>query len=214
MAFPPLFLLFPQDTVCPLGDQVTGFQALVPHTICSPSQGVPPAGPSPGGQALTSGPGRPPLTSHVRHPSFIPQPGKLVPAPIHGRCSPPKGAPRLGVSLTVKNRLESQPQAAWASPRTCREGPCLGASDRLRGILEEARPAQASTPKAITTLTLSRCFPRDTATRTGPSPRLGASGTQASAHEQGLLQRSFFTILCIVSLKLTLNVCRSEWLLC
>ena len=46
MALPPLFLLlFPHETVCPLEDQVTGFQALLPHATCSPSQGVPPAGP-------------------------------------------------------------------------------------------------------------------------------------------------------------------------
>lgn len=40
------------------------------------------------------------------------------------------------------------------------------------------------------------------------TPGLGAPGRQVSAHEQGLLQRSFFKILHVAALR----VCCSDWL--
>ena len=124
-----------------------GFRPCSPTPPAHPHRGCRQLDPSPGGQALTSGPGRPLLTSHVWHPSFIPQPGNSVPAPIHGRCSPPKGAPRLGVSLTVKNRLDSQPQATWASPRTCQRRTLPGSIRSAKRRPRRSTPCSSFNPK-------------------------------------------------------------------
>lgn len=126
------------STICPLEDQVTGFQASVPHPPCLPSRGggspATPAGPSRGGRALFSG---------VLAGTLLTAPCRALPwAAARARAWAPTPSRRLGVGPMARGRLAfglEQGQACLGRLR-----PRLPSVDWPRGRLGGARP----TPRA------------------------------------------------------------------
>lgn len=122
------------STICPLEDQVTGFQASVPHPPCLPSRGggspETPAGPSRGGRALFSG---------VPAGTLLTAPcGALPWAAARARARAPTPSRRLGVGPMARGRLAfglEQGQACLGRLR-----PRLPSVDWPRGRLGGARP--------------------------------------------------------------------------
>lgn len=158
--------------------------------------------PSRRGQALSSGvPADTLLTSPIE--SSIPQPLPAQPSTV---CPSPfiPDNKRAGFSGC---------SGRWARPdlpeKDLPRGPAAHRTGS--GIWTGLPHAQVSAPQAVTVLAFPRHFARDEAAHAGRSPQPvgctqqaeGTSCRQASTSEQGLLQRSFFKILCIVSLKLT-----------
>lgn len=113
--------LFAHERVCPPEGPVPGSQASAPVPHLLTFTGVQPGTaswphtwkPEPVLRSQQTSPNQSPSAS------FIPQPGSLVPAPVHRRRLPLGGGSRLGVSLTGSS--------AWSwdgqPPRPVREGP-------------------------------------------------------------------------------------------
>lgn len=167
-----LFLLVSHGTICPPEDQVTGLQASAPHPTHSPSHGGDspemPAGPSRGGQALSSGVSAGTLLiSPLQNPSAILQPAPCpAPVPIMARRS--RHTVSAALHLTAKNRLAFQAAAGDGHARACLgktwRGPSCP-SAWLKGIWTGHISCSASATEAISVLTSPWCF-----TRAGPSP--------------------------------------------
>lgn len=122
------------ETVCPPEGLVTGSQASAPPPHLRIFTGAawsrqlaPHQKPEPVLRSQQTSPNQSPSTS------FTPQPGSLVPAPVHGRRLPLQGGSRLGESLTRSS--------AWSwdgqPPRPIRKRPCPGASDELSAFSKE-----------------------------------------------------------------------------
>lgn len=78
-----------------------------------------------------------------------------------------------------------------------------------QALSRRSMPRSSCYPKGNNCLNSASVFPFQTVPfMLDLTPALDAPGRQASAHEQGLLQRSFFRILHVASL----SVCCSDWL--